>query len=79
MRGVLRESRKLLEQREVQLKQPEQLLERNPEIAHKNPELRTVTARFSLQREEQNTRNLPRKVLGKRNRIKKGKQLEKRT
>jgi hypothetical protein len=60
MRRVLRESRKLLEEREVQLKQPEQLLERNPEIARKMPGnhrrqseesgLRTVTDRFSLRR-----------------------------
>ena len=32
--SVLRESRKLLEQRETQLKQLEQFLEQNPEIAH---------------------------------------------
>jgi hypothetical protein len=69
MRRLLRESRKLLEQREVQLKQPEQLGERNPRIARKNPGLRTVTARFSLPCEEQKTQNLPRKVLGKRGRI----------
>jgi len=58
MRRVFRESRKLVEQREVQLKQPEQLRERNPEIGHKNPRLRTVTARFSLPCEEQKTQNL---------------------
>jgi hypothetical protein len=63
MRRVLRKSRKLLEQREVQLK-PEHLGERNPEIARTNPGLCTVTARFSLQK----TQNLPRKVLGKRRR-----------
>lgn len=32
--SVLRESRKLLEQREAQLKQLEQVLEQNPKIAH---------------------------------------------
>jgi hypothetical protein len=79
MRRVLRESRNLLEQREVQLKQPEQLLERNPKIARKNPGLRTVTDRVSLRCEEQKSQGLPRRVFGKRSRIIKGKQMPKRT
>jgi hypothetical protein len=76
MRRVLQESRKLLEQREVQLKQEEQLLERNLEMARKiqgnhrtqfeESGLRTVMARVSLRSEEQKTQNLPRKGIGKK-------------
>jgi hypothetical protein len=72
---VVRESRKLLEQRQVQLKQPEQLLERNAEIARGIPgnhrrqseesALRSVTDRFSLRCEEQKPQNLPHEALGK--------------
>jgi predicted metal-dependent hydrolase len=75
IRRVVRESRKLLEQRQVQLKQPEQLLERNAEIARGIPgnhrrqseesALRSVTDRVSLRPEEQKTENLPREALGK--------------
>jgi hypothetical protein len=75
MRRVLGEARKLLEEREMQLKPPEHLGERNPEIAPKKPSLRTVTARFSLPREEQKTQSLPRKALGKKRRIKKDRQM----
>jgi hypothetical protein len=79
IRRVMRESRKLLEQRQVQLKQPEQLLERNAEIARGIPgnhrrqseesALRSVTDRVSLRCEEQRTQNLLRETLGKRSRI----------
>ena len=75
-RRVLRKSRKLLEQREVQLKPAEQCLERIPEIARKMPRnhrgqskesrLRSVAASVSLGSEEQKTQNLPREALGKR-------------
>jgi hypothetical protein len=68
IRRVVRESRKLLEQRQVQLKQPEQLLERNAEIA-RGSALRSVTDRVSLRCEKQKTQNLPREALGKRIRI----------
>jgi hypothetical protein len=82
VRRVLREPRKLLGQREVQLKEPEQL-QRNPEVERqiagnhrRRPEeigLRTVTARFSLQCEEQKPQTLPRDELGKRIRVIKNK------
>ena len=85
VRRVLREPRKLLEHREVQLKQPEQLVERNPEKARKIPgnhrrqseeiPLRTVTARVSLRSEGQKTQPLPPEVLGKSIRILKNKQM----
>ena len=85
VRRVLREPRKLLEHREMQLKQPEQLVERNPESAPKilgnhcrqseEIPLRTVTARISLRSEGQKTQTLPPEVLGKRIRIIKNKQM----
>ena len=75
VRCVLREPRKLLEHREMQLKQPEHLVERNPESARKIPgnhrrpseeiPLRTVTARVSLRSEGQKTQTLPPEVVGK--------------
>jgi hypothetical protein len=83
VRRVLREPRKLLEQREVQLKQPEQLLKRSPEIARQIPGnhrrqaeqigLRSVTARFSLQCEQEKTQTAPHEQLGKRTRVIKNK------
>ena len=85
VRRVLREPRKLLEQKEVQLKQP-QHLERNREIARKisgnhrqqsqEIGLRTVTARVSLRSVEQKTQTLPR---GKGRRIIKSKTMPKGT
>ena len=74
VRRVWREPRKLFELVEVQ-KQPEELPERNSENAPKIPgnhrtqseavPLRSVTARFSLRPDEQETQTLPREVLGK--------------
>ena len=84
VRRVLREPRKLLEQREVQLKQPEELPGGNPEIERQIPAnhrtqseeigLRTVTARFSMRDEGQKTQIRPPEELGKRIRIVRNKQ-----